>query len=326
MKAIVVDRWTSPAALALSEVADPSPEPGMLTVEVRAAGCNFADVLLVQGTYQMKPPFPFIPGSELAGVVKAVGEGVAGFVPGDRVMSSVLLGAFAEQVNVPAAVAMKLPEGMSFDEGGAFPIVYSTSHAALVHRAHLREGETVLVTAAAGGVGLSSVQIAKALGARVIALAGGEQKLAVVREAGADVAIDYREGDWIDRVKAETSGRGVDVVIENVGGDVFHGCMKCLAWEGRLVVIGFAGGHIPELKVNRVLLKQVSVVGLYWGMMLMNTPALVMESQRELAKLYEAGKIKPVVWKRFPLSDTGAALEALASRKSWGKIVVAPSG
>ncbi len=324
MKAVVVDRWTPPAQLALADAPDPKREPGMLTLEVRAAGCNFADVLLVQGDYQMKPPFPFIPGSELAGVVRAVGDGVEGFAIGDRVMSSVLLGGFAEQVNVPAAVATKMPDDMSFEEGGAFPIVYSTSHAALVHRARLREGETVLVTAAAGGVGLSSVQIAKALGARVIGLAGGEEKLAVVREAGADVAIDYREGDWVDRVKAATGGSGVDVVIENVGGDVFHGCMKCLAWEGRLVVIGFAGGQIPELKVNRVLLKQVSVVGLYWGMMLMNTPQIVMESQRELAKLYAAGKIKPVVWKQFPLAETGAALTALASRKSFGKIVVCP--
>lgn len=324
MKAVVVDRWMQPGELTLGEAPDPVPEPGMLTVEVHAAGCNFADILLVQGNYQMKPPFPFIPGSELAGVVKAVGAGVEGFTAGDRVMGSVLLGAFAEQVNMPAAVATRMPAGMSFEEGGAFPIVYGTSHAALVYRARLREGETVLVTAAAGGVGLSSVQIAKALGARVIALAGGEEKLAVATQAGADVVIDYRDGSFVDAVKAATGGRGVDVVIENVGGDVFDQCMKCMAWDGRLVVVGFAGGRIPEVKVNRVLLKQIAVVGVYWGMMLMNTPHIVMEGRRELAKLYEAGKIKPVVWKRFALADTGAALDALASRKSWGKIVVGP--
>jgi NADPH2:quinone reductase len=193
-----------------------------------------------------------------------------------------------------------------------------------VHRARLREGETVLVTAAAGGVGLATVQVAKALGTRVIALAGGDAKLEVVRKAGADVAIDYKKEDWVDRVKQETSGRGADVIIENVGGEVFDGCTRCVAWDGRLVVVGFAGGKIPEIKANRILLKHIAVIGLFFGMMVQHAPEQVAETYRALFELVQAGKIKPLVWKTYPLERAGEALEALGSRRSWGKIAVAP--
>jgi NADPH2:quinone reductase len=322
MRAVVVEQWGEPAELRAREAPEPSPEPGMLTVEVRAAGVNFFDTLLVQGKYQVKPAFPFVPGAELAGEVLAVGAGVGGFRAGDRVMSSLPYGAFAERVNVPAPLARPIFDGMPFEQAAAFPIVYPTSHAALVHRARLEPGETVLVTAAAGGVGLSSVQIAKALGARVIALAGGEQKLEVARLAGADVAIDYREPEWVERVRVATDGRGADVIVENVGGDVFDGCMRCIAWGGRLVVVGFAGGKIPELKLNRVLLKHIAIVGLHWGPMLQHERDKVDQSQLELEKLYAAGKIRPVIWKTFPLERVGDALAAIASRESYGKIVI----
>ncbi len=322
MRAVVVDAWTPPSELVVREAPEPAVEPGMLLVEVRAAGVNFFDTLLVQGKYQVKPAFPFVPGAELAGVVRAVGRDVQGFAEGDRVMSSLPYGAFAERVNVPAPLANKLPDGMPFEEAAAMPIVYPTSHAALVHRARLEPGETVLVTAAAGGVGLSSVQIAKALGARVIALAGGEPKLEIARRAGADEAIDYRDPGWIERVKAATGGRGANVIVENVGGDVFDGCLRCIAWAGRLIVVGFAGGRIPEVKLNRVLLKHIALIGLHWGPMLQHEPDKVQQSQRALMDLYARGQIRPTIWKTFPLENVGEALAAIASRESWGKIVL----
>jgi NADPH2:quinone reductase len=291
-------------------------------LDVSAAGVNFFDTLIVQGKYQVKPPLPFVPGAEVAGVVRAVGPGVSGFVPGDRVMSSLPYGGFCERINVPAPVAHKIPDAMPFDEAAAMPIVYPTSHAALVHRARLQAGETVLVTAAAGGVGLSSVQIAKALGARVIAVAGGEDKLEVTRRAGADVAIDYQKLDWVDRVKAATEGRGVDVVIENVGGDVFDGATRVMAWGARLVVVGFASGIIPDLKMNRVLLKHISIIGLHWGPMVIHERDKVDASHDALMELYAAGKIRPVIYRSYPLERVAHALGELASRKSHGKIVL----
>ena len=324
MRAIVVDRWMEPRELALRELPEPEVGPGSLGVEVRAAGCNFFDILMVRGEYQVKPPFPFVPGGELAGVVTAVGPGVDGFAPGDRVLASAGLGAFAERAAVPARGARRMPEGMSFDEGAAFPIVYPTSYAGLVHRARLRAGETLLVHAAAGGVGIAAVQIGKALGARVIATAGGADKLEVARRAGADVAIDYRGGDWADRVRDATGGRGADVIYDPVGGDVFDASLKCIAWNGRLLVIGFASGRIPEVKLNRVLLKNIAIVGLHWGAHAMHEPERIPEAFDALFALYREGRIRPVIYRSYALAELPAALEALGSRHSYGKVVVRP--
>src|SRR5436305_7339987 len=226
MRAIVVDRWMEPADLRVREAPEPALAPGTLAVEVRAAGCNFFDLLMVRGQYQVKPPFPFVPGAELAGVVRAVGAGVEGFAAGDRVLASVPLGAFAERAAVPARGAWQMPESMSFAEGASFPIVYPTSYVGLVFRAGLRRGETLLVHAAAGGVGIAAVQIGKALGARVIATAGGAEKLAVAKRVGADVALDYRSDGWVDAVREATDGRGVDVIYDSVGGDVTDASLK----------------------------------------------------------------------------------------------------
>ena len=324
MRAVVVDRWMEPAELGVSELPDPAVGPGQLGVEVRAAGCNFFDILLVQGRYQVKPPFPFVPGGEIAGVVREVGSGVTGFAAGDRVLAGVPIGGYAERASIPAALAHPMPESMSFEEGAAFPIVYPTSYAGLVYRAGLRPGETLLVHAAAGGVGLAAVQIGKALGARVIATAGGHDKLHVAHEAGADILIDYTDEDFVERVKEFTHGRGADVIYDSVGGDVFDRSLKCIAWNGRLLVIGFASGKIPSVAANRILLKNISVVGLHWGAYARYEPARVPETFAALFRLYEEKKIRPVIFDRYPLERASDALAALGGRKSYGKVVLCP--
>ncbi len=322
MRAVLVEGWRTPDALRVGEHPAPEPEPGKLTLDVRAAGCNFFDTLIIRGKYQIRPDFPFSPGGEVAGVVREVGAGVEGFQPGDRVMATLAYGGFAERVNVRPEVALRMPDTMSFEEGAAFPVVYPTAHAALVHRGRLEEGETVLVTAAAGGVGIATIQVAKALGARVIGLAGGAEKIAAVREIGADVAVDYRAEQWVDRVKEATDGRGADVVVENVGGDIFDGCTKCIAWDGRLVVSGFASGKIPEVRVNRIMLKHIAVVGLHLGPMTVHQPEKIAQTYRALLELQAAGKLAPRIWRTYPLDDVAKALEVLGSRQTIGKVVL----
>jgi NADPH2:quinone reductase len=324
MRAIVVDRWMEPAELVVSEVPAPMVGPGQLGVEVRAAGCNFFDILIVQGRYQVKPPFPFVPGGEIAGVVREVGAGVTGFAPGDRVLAAVPMGGYAEQIAIPAALAHRMPDEMSFDEGAALPIVYPTSYAGLVYRAGLQPGETLLVHAAAGGVGLAAVQIGKALGARVIATAGGPEKLHVALDAGADIGIDYVEEDFVERVQEFTGGRGADVIYDSVGGDVFDRSLKCIAWNGRLLVIGFASGRIPTVAANRILLKNIAVVGLHWGAYAKHEPARVGETFAALFRLHAEGRVRPMIYKAYPLAEAPAALAALAGRRTHGKVVLHP--
>jgi NADPH2:quinone reductase len=324
MRAIVVERWQEPKELVAREWPDPVPRAGEVVLDVEAAGCNFFDILLVQGKYQMKPPFPFVPGAEVAGVVRELGPGVTGVRKGDRVFGGMALGAFAERVAIPAAALHPMPDAMTFPEAAAFPVVYPTSHAALVLRANLQPGETLLVHAAAGGVGIAAVQIGKALGARVIATAGGAEKLEVARRVGADVVIDYTRGDWIEAVKQATGGRGADVIYDPVGGEIFDGSLKCIAWNGRLLVIGFAGGVIPEVKANRILLKNIAVVGLHWGAYAQHEPERVPWVFAELAKLYEQGKVRPQIFGTYGLDEVPQALEALAGRATFGKLIIAP--
>jgi NADPH2:quinone reductase len=325
MRAVVVDRWLEPSELRVSEVPDPTVAPGTLRVEVHAAGCNFFDILMVKGQYQVKPRFPFVPGAEVAGVVLEAGPGVEGFAVGDRVFSSAGLGGFAEQAVVPARGTWRLPEDMSFAEGAALPIIYPTSYAGLVHRAQLRAGETLLVHAAAGGVGNAAVQIGKALGARVLATAGGAEKLEIARAAGADVLVDYEREDFVAKVLEATGGRGADVIYDSVGGDVFDRSLKCIAWNGRLLVIGFASGRIPEVKANRILLKNIAVTGLHWGAHASHEPAKIGATFEALFDLYRRGAIRPVIYRSYPLEETPAALEALGSRKSHGKVIITPA-
>lgn len=322
MRAVVVPELMSHSDLAVSEIDPPRAEPGKLVIDVRAAGCNWFDTLIVQGRYQVKPDFPFSPGGEVAGVVHEVGDGVEGFSVGDRVMAYTEYGGFAERAIARPAGTFPLPDSVPFEEAAAMPIVYGTSYVSLASRGQVREGETVLITAAAGGVGLASIQIARALGARVIALAGGQEKLDIVREVGADVAVDYREEDWVERVKQETNGRGADVVIENVGGEIFDGCTRCINWGGRIVIVGFSGGDIPLVKTNRIMLKHISLVGVHFGPMVRNAPAQLAECFRDLMALHAEGRVRPVIWKQYPLESVAEALDALASRKTFGKIVL----
>ncbi|HEY5657909.1 MAG TPA: NADPH:quinone oxidoreductase family protein [Myxococcota bacterium] len=324
MRAIVVDRWTEPSELAVREIAEPPLAPGQIRVDVRAAGCNFFDILMVQGRYQVKPPLPFVPGGEIAGVVRELGAGVDEFAVGDRVLAAPGTGGFAECAVVDAAGAFALPDPMSFEEGAALPIVYPTSYAGLVFRADLCEGEDLLVHAAAGGVGLAAVQIGKALGARVIASAGGAEKCEIARQHGADAVIDYRNEDFVERVLALTGGKGADVIYDSVGGDVSDRSLKCIAWNGRLLVIGFASGRIPAFEANRILLKNISITGLHWSAYPTRDPERVPIVFDALFELYAEGRIRPVVSERFPLEAVPAALEALGSRKTHGKVVITP--
>lgn len=321
MRAVIVEKFVTPSELRVTEVEEPLLEDGHVLVEIRAAGCNFFDTLIVQGKYQEKPAFPFSPGGEIAGVVSEVGARVSGIQRGDRVMAYLGHGGFAERLVVSPDRIHAMPDGMSFEEAAGFPIVYGTAYSAVVQRGQTRPGDTVVVTAAAGGVGLAAVQIAKAVGARVIALASGD-KLDVARNAGADVAIDYRVEGWLTALRAATDDRGADVVVENVGGDVFDGCAKCVNWGGRLVVVGFASGRIPELRLNRVLLKHASVIGVHWGPMHHHELHTVRDGFRALSSLYRQGKIAPVVSKTLPLEHVAEALEALGTRKTVGKIVL----
>ncbi len=324
MRAVVVDRLMEPKELSVREVPAPEPGPGQVSIDVAAAGCNFFDILMVRGQYQVKPPFPFVPGAEAAGTIRAVGEGVTQHAPGDRVLASCGLGAFAEVALAPAAGTWRLPEGMSFDAGAALPIIYPTSYVGLVLRAQLRAGETLLVHAAAGGVGIAAVQIGAALGARVIATAGGSEKCEIALREGAEHAIDYRAEDFVERVKELTGGRGADVIYDSVGGEIFDKSLKCIAWNGRLLVIGFASGTIPSVKANRILLKNISIVGLHWGAYVSNEPERIAETFEALFDLHAKGSISPVIFGRYPLEELPAALEALGSRRSYGKVIVAP--
>lgn len=322
MKAWRVHDWCEPEQMSFEEIPTPEPGVGQIRVKNRAAALNFYDILLIQGKYQVKPPRPFTPGSEIAGVVDAVGEGVTDFKLGDRVQAMALGGAFSEYSLAPAAKAFRIPDAMSFEEAAAMIVIYQTSYFALTTRTQIKPGEWLLVHAAAGGVGLSAMQIGKALGARVIATAGSEEKLQFCLSEGAEHAINYKDPAWVDQVKQVTGGRGADVIYDPVGGEVFDLSTKCIAPEGRLLVIGFAGGTIPSIVANRILLKNMSVIGAYWGGYLEHHPQYMAETQAALFKMYEAGQIKPVVSKTFALENAVDALNALATRKTVAKVVL----
>jgi len=321
MKAWRVYAWGEPETMKLDDVAPPEPGPGQVRIRARAAALNFFDILQIQGKYQDRPPFPFTPGAEAAGIVDAVGAGVRHLSPGEAVMAFTWGGGMAEYALSQAEWTFPIPAGMAFEAAAAMPIVYHTSWYALRHRAALAAGEWLLVHAGAGGVGMSAIQIGKALGARVIATAGSREKLEFALEQGAAHALDYRSGNWVDEVKRLT-GSGADVIYDPVGGDIFDLSSRCIASEGRLLVIGFAGGRIPEIAANRILLKNMDVVGVFWGSHARRTPGFVADTQGELSRLYMAGQIRPIVGQTYPLDAAPAALRDLAGRKVIGKAVL----
>ncbi len=326
MKAWRVHELGAPVdVLRLEELPDPVPGPGELLVRVDAVALNFPDVLLCAGLYQERPPLPFTPGLEVAGTVVAAGPGAA-HAAGDRVLGGPALpaGGLAELAVLPAGGAFAVPAGMPADEAAGFMITYQTAYVGLHRRAALRAGETLLVHAGAGGVGSAAVQVGLAAGARVIATAGGPAKAAVCRELGAHEVIDYTSGDLAARVRELTGGRGADVIFDPVGGDTFDASRRCVAFEGRLVVVGFTSGRIPEVAAGHLLVKNYSVVGLHWGLYRSRDPRVVLDAHDALTALYAEGRVRPLVSERAPMAGAPAALTRLATRATVGKVVVLP--
>ncbi len=324
MKAVVCKNWGPPESLVIEEHADITPAAGEIVIDIMAAGVNFPDVLIIQNKYQFKPQLPFTPGNELAGTVLAVGAGVTTCKTGDRVFAFVPQGAFAQQVAVAADSVLPMPEAMGFDTAAAMTLTYGTSHHAVVDRAQLKAGETMLVLGAAGGVGLAAIEIGKALGARVIAAASSDEKLAVCKEHGADVLINYSTEDLREAIKSATGGKGPDVVYDPVGGSYTEPTFRSIAWRGRYLVIGFANGEIPKLPLNLPLLKGASLVGVFWGEFARREPAHHRAAMQELMQWLKEGKIRPHISARYTLADTPQALTDMASRKVTGKIVILP--
>jgi NADPH2:quinone reductase len=315
-----------PSDLELTTLDDPEPGVGAVSIDVKAIGCNFADVLICQGKYQVSPQLPFAPGSEVAGTVRALGPGVATTSElrvGERVTAQLTYGAYATVVCADAKRVQRIPDGVEFDAACALGVAYQTAYLSLVDRAQLRAGETLLVQAAAGGVGLATVQLGHALGARVIAGAS-ENKLALCREHGADAAIDTNVETWPEQIKELTHGRGADVISESVGGSVFDGSLKCIAWGGRLIVVGFSSGQIPTPRMNRVLLKHIALLGLNLHSYQEHNPKALQDAASALFELHRARKLMPLISGRYPLEDAKSALRELAARRSVGKLLLVP--
>ena len=322
MKAVLCKAFGPAETLVLEEIASPEAKKNEVLLEVHAAGVNFPDTLIIEGKYQFKPPFPFSPGGEAAGVVKAVGEKVSHLKVGDRVMALTGWGSFAEEVAVPGYNVMPVPASMDFASAAAFGMTYGTSMHALKQRANLQPGETLLVLGASGGVGLAAVEIGKAMGAKVIAAASSAEKLEVAKAAGADELINYSESNLKDEVKRLTGGQGADVIYDPVGGDLFDAAIRSIAWNGRLLVVGFASGRIPELPVNLTLLKGAAVVGVFWGAFAQRQPQDNAANFQQLFAWHAEGKLKPLVSQTFPLTQAADAINLLGQRKAVGKVVV----
>jgi NADPH:quinone reductase len=327
MKAWQVPRLGEPRdVLTLAELPDPRPGPGQVLVRVRAAAANFPDVLMCRGGYQVRPPLPFTPGVELCGEILAAGPGVTGFAAGDRVIGGPALpsGAFAELALMNAAGIVPAPEGLDDAEAATFFITYQTGWFGLHRRARLAAGETLLVHAAAGGVGSGAVQLGKAAGARVIGVVGGERKAEAARALGADVVVDRKREDFVEVVKEVTGGRGADVIYDSVGGQAYTRSTKCIAFEGRILVVGFASGEIPSAALNHVLIKNYSVVGLHWGLYQAKDPQAIADCHRQLSRLVADGAIRPLVRDRLGLDDVPEGLQRLAAGDTIGRLAFLP--
>ncbi len=322
MKAVLCKAFGPADTLVVEDVSSPEIKKNEVLLDVHAAGINFPDTLIIEGKYQFKPPFPFSPGGEAAGVISAVGEKVSHLKVGDRVMALTGWGSCAEQIAVPAYNILPMPDAMDFTTAAAFSMTYGTAMHALKQRGALQAGETLLVLGASGGVGLAAIEIGKAMGARVIAAASSAEKLEVARQAGADELINYQDEDVRERLKTLTKGQGVDVIIDPVGGDLFETVFRSIAWNGRMLVIGFASGTIPSLPANLPLLKGAAVIGVFWGSFAQRQPQDNVANFQQLFAWYAEGKLKPLVSQTFALEDTAQAINTLAARKAVGKLVI----
>lgn len=323
MRAVLCHANGLPEALELAEVATPEIQPNEVLLDIHASAINFPDVLMIQGKYQSQPEFPFSPGGEVSGIISAVGAKVSNYQVGDRVFAGTGHGGFAEQVAINARALRPMPENMPFAQAAGISTTYGTSYYALKQRANLQPGETLLVLGAAGGVGLAAVELGKAMGARVIAAASTSEKLAAAKAAGADELIDYSDGELKDKVKALTDNKGADVIYDPVGGDLFNQCMRCINWYGRVLVVGFAAGDIPQLPINLVLLKSCQVVGVFYGAFSGRDPAAAEQNFAEIMTMYTHGKINPLIGASYALEDYAPALRCLMNREAIGKVVVA---
>jgi NADPH2:quinone reductase len=324
MRAVRIHELTGPAALRVDELPEPTPGAGQVVIDVQACGVNFPDALLSRGLYQFKPTPPFVPGGEAAGTVLSVGTGVTRVAPGDRVAATMIYGAFAERICAPELSVVKLPAQVSFEVGAATLLTYATTYHALVDRAAIAAGETLLVLGAAGGVGIAAVELGALLGAKVIAAASSADKLAFCREHGAQQVINYATEELKERVKALTSGNGVDVVFDPVGGELAEPALRATAWQGRYLVIGFASGEIPKLPLNLVLLKGCQIVGVFWGAFAMRDPAKNRRHAEQIFAWVAEGKLRPAVDAVLPFTAAGEALTRLERRQVKGKLVLRP--
>ncbi|MBL8379369.1 MAG: NADPH:quinone oxidoreductase family protein [Burkholderiales bacterium] len=324
MKAVLCKQFGPPDTLVLEDIASPVAAKGEVVIDIKAASVNFPDVLIIENKYQFKPPLPFAPGSEVAGVIKEVGEGVVHLKPGMPVVALLGHGAFAEEVAVGADKVVPLPAGVDMAIAAAMGLTYATSHHALIDRGQLKAGETLLVLGAAGGVGIAAIEIAKIIGARVIAAASSAEKLAVCKAHGADELINYASEDMRERLKVLTGGKGVDVIYDPVGGGYSEPALRSIAWRGRFLVVGFANGEIPKIPLNLTLLKGCAIVGVFWGDFARREPKPNYEMMKELFTWLGEGRIKPHISARYPLAKTAAALNAMAARQVTGKVVILP--
>lgn len=322
MKAVLCKAFGPADTLVIEDTSSPHIKKNEVLLDVHAAGINFPDTLIIEGKYQFKPPFPFSPGGEAAGVISAVGENVSHLNVGDRVMALTGWGSCAEQIAVPAYNILPMPDAMDFTTAAAFSMTYGTAMHALKQRGALQADETLLVLGASGGVGLAAIEIGKAMGARVIAAASSAEKLEVARQAGADELINYQDEDVRERLKTLTKGQGVDVIIDPVGGDMSETVLRSIAWNGRMLVIGFASGTIPSLPANLPLLKGAAVIGVFWGSFAQRQPQDNVANFQQLFAWFAEGKLKPLVSQTFALEDTAQAINTLAARKAVGKLVI----
>ena len=322
MKALLCQQFGPPESLVLKDLPALQPGPGEVVIDVHAASANFPDTLIIQNKYQFKPELPFAPGGEVAGTIAALGEGVSGHALGDRVIGACGWGGFAEQVRVPVDKLQRLPAGVAMDQAASLLMTYGTTHYALTDRAQLKAGETLLVLGAAGGTGLSAIELGKLMGARVIAAASSDEKLALCRELGADETINYATEDLRERLRTLTAGRGADVVYDPVGGAYTEPALRSMAWNGRFLVIGFTTGEIPKVALNLTLLKGCAIVGVFYGAFRVHQPARYQAQMDELVAWLAAGRIKPRVTAHYPLENAAQALRDLLDRRATGKIVI----